>query len=302
VVTHKNATGSAAGIVNPDCLENTLLTPHTKEIAVVAPETMQQNEPPTLSDGVDTAGPEDAPSIVFVHGAVFTRKMWAPQRDALAEEFHIVAPDLPGHGTRADGQFDFESAIDLLDRVVETNTDGNPLIVGLSLGGYIATEYVSHHPEQVDGVVLSGCSANPVDGMELLTRATGGITRLVTRSDRINRFIDNRAAEWVRKRDISGAHKDEIIESGFYPKQFGNAGPYLAGRDFRAALASYPGPSLILNGERDLVMRRGEDAHTEAAQQGRVEVLETVGHVANLHRPTAYTNAVSEFMRQTVLT
>ncbi|MFD1642015.1 alpha/beta fold hydrolase [Halohasta litorea] len=261
---------------------------------------MQQNDPTALSDGVDTAGPDDARSIVFVHGAVFTRKMWAPQREALADEFHVVTPDLPGHGTRADGSFELESAVELLDRVVEAETDGRPLIVGLSLGGYVATEYVSHHPQRADGVVLSGCSANPVDGMGLLTRATGGVTRLATRSDRITRFVENRAADWVRKRDITEAHKAEIIDSGFYPKQFGNAGPQLAGRDFRAALASYPGPSLVLNGERDYVMRRGEDAHAEAAQQGRVEVIENVGHVANLHRPTAYTNTIREFISRTV--
>ncbi|EMA33868.1 alpha/beta fold hydrolase, partial [Halobiforma nitratireducens] len=42
--------------------------------------------------GVDVAGPPDAPALVFVHGAMFTRKMWAPQRDALADEYRVVAP------------------------------------------------------------------------------------------------------------------------------------------------------------------------------------------------------------------
>lgn len=262
---------------------------------------MQQPDAPTTTEGLDIRGPDDAPAIVFVHGAIFTSSMWAPQRDDLAANRQLLTFDLPGHGTRAGTDFEFDAALGLLDDVITEHVDGTCLVVGLSLGGYLATEYASRHPEKVDGIVLSGCSANPVDGMELLTRAVGGITRLATRSDRIKEFVTNRATQWVRKRDISAAHQNEIIEAGFYPKQFGNAGPYLAGRDFRAALASYPGPSLILNGEHDKVMRRGETAHAEAAQQSTVAVIDDVGHVANLHRPAAYTNAINEFLNQQVL-
>jgi len=262
---------------------------------------MQDSDSPTATAGVDVRGPDNAPSIVFVHGAVFTQTMWAPQRDALSADRKVITFDLPGHGTRSDRSFEFDAALDLLESVVDEHATEELLIVGLSLGGYLATEYVSQHPDRVDGVVLSGCSVNPVDGMDLLTRAAGGITRLATRSDRINRFVEKRAAEWVEKQNISAAHKDEIIDSGFYPKQFGNAGPDLAGRDFRAMLASYSGPSLILNGERDLVMRRGEGAHAAAAQQSDIEIVDSVGHVANLPRPAAYTDEISEFMNQAVL-
>jgi pimeloyl-ACP methyl ester carboxylesterase len=262
---------------------------------------MQRNDPTAESDSVDVSGPDDAPSIVFVHGAVFTQTMWAPQRDALSADRKVITLDLPGHGTRSDEDFEFDVALDLLESVVDEHATDELLVVGLSLGGYLATEYVHQHPDQVDGVVLSGCSVNPVDGMALLTRATGGITRLATRSDRVNRFVDKAAAKWVRKQDLSEEQKAEIVDSGFYPKQFGNAGPDLAGRDFRAALATYRGPSLILNGERDVVMRRGEGSHAAAAQHSQIEIIENAGHVANLPRPAAYTDKIRDFMRQTVL-
>ncbi|WP_101294527.1 alpha/beta fold hydrolase [Halegenticoccus soli] len=252
--------------------------------------------------GVDVAGPPDAQPIVFVHGSVFTRKMWAPQRRALSEEFRIAAPDLPGHGARADGPFEFGPAVELLDETVETTADGNALVVGLSLGGYVATEYARRHPDKVDGLVISGSSANPVDGMELVTRVVGGTARLATRSDLVERGVRRYAERWVRKRDLPPDVAEEIIGSGFYPREFGNAGPYLAGRDFRSAFAAYPGPSLVLNGERDLVMRRGEEDHAAAARDARVEVIDGVGHVCNLHRPRAYTAAVRNFGRQAVAT
>ncbi|WP_254769189.1 alpha/beta fold hydrolase [Salinilacihabitans rarus] len=253
--------------------------------------------------GVDVVGPRDGQPVVFVHGAAMTRAMWAPQRRALAEEYRVVAPDLPGHGDRADETFAFEPALELLEGVIATETgatDGGTLLVGLSLGGYLATEYARRNPEDVDGLVISGSSANPVGGMNLLTRATGALARLATRSDGIEGRVRDFAERWVRSRDLDPEVEREIVESGFYPRQFGVAGPHLAGRDFRAAFAAYPGPSLVLNGETDLVMRRGEQDHAAAARTARVEVLADAGHICNLHRPEGYVDALKRFDRRAI--
>ncbi|ELY67496.1 alpha/beta fold hydrolase [Natrinema versiforme] len=253
-------------------------------------------------EGVDVAGPSNAQSIVFVHGAMFTRKMWLPQQRELSEEYHIVAPDLPGHGTRAGKPFRMAPAIDVLEDVFEAHVDGSAVLVGLSLGGYAATEYAYRNPGDVDALVLSGSSVNPVNTMALGTRLTGGVTRLLTKPDLGKRAGEKLAARWVRNRNLPPDIEREIIDSGFYPKQFGDAGPDIAGVDFRAKLSSYPGSTLILNGENDKLMRRGEQAHAGAARDGRVEVLAGAGHICNLHRPATYTDRVRRFVRQAVPT
>ena len=257
-------------------------------------------ETETEIEGVDVAGPSDAQPIVFIHGSMFTRKMWAPQRDALSDEFRVIAPDLPGHGTRANGPFRMEPALDLLDEIVETLADGHAILVGLSLGGYVVTEYASRHPEKVDGLVLVGSSANPVGRMELVTRVVGGVSRLATRSDLVERGVRRAGERWVRKRDISPEAKTEIIESGIYPRQFGEAGPDLRGKDFRAALTTYPGPTFVLHGSRDLVMRRGAEDHAAAANNAYLASMDGVGHICNLHRPEAFTEAVRRFANEVV--
>ncbi|MDF9744155.1 alpha/beta fold hydrolase [Natrinema salsiterrestre] len=250
--------------------------------------------------GVHVTGPSDAQSIAFVHGAMFTRTMWLPQQRELAEEYHTIAPDLPGHGTRAGEPFRMEPAVDVLEEVFETHTDGSAVLVGLSLGGYAATEYAYRHPDQVDALVLSGSSVNPTGKMELGTRLTGGLARLLTKPDLGKRAGEKLAARWVTKRDLPPDIERAIIEAGFYPKQFGDAGPDITGVDFRAKLSTYPGSTLILNGENDKLMRRGEQAHAAAARDGRVEVLAGVGHICNLHRPTTYTDRVRRFVRRAV--
>jgi pimeloyl-ACP methyl ester carboxylesterase len=251
-------------------------------------------------DGVDVAGADDADPIVFVHGAVFSRAMWAPQRDALDDQFRVVAPDLPGHGTRSDVDFRLASAVDVVDDAVEEHADGSAHVVGLSLGGYVSTAYAGRYPEKVDGLVLSGSSANPEDVLATLSRGIGGVTRLATRSERVEDGIRGLAERWVRRRNLHPAQEREIIDAGFSPRQFGVAGREIAGVDFRGMLADYPDPVLVLNGGRDLVNRRGEEAHAAAARDGRVEVIDAVGHTCNLHRPSAYTGAVRRFHERTV--
>ncbi|WP_152421315.1 alpha/beta fold hydrolase [Natronococcus amylolyticus] len=251
-------------------------------------------------EGVDVDGPADAQAIVFVHGAMFTKEMWLPQRRALADEFRVVALDLPGHGTFADETFRMEPAIDRLEAVIQTATDGSAVLVGLSLGGYVATEYASRHPEQVDGLVLTGSSANPVRGMRLVTRANGTLARLLTRPDVGKRAVERLATRWVRNRDLPPDIEAAIIDAGFYPKEFGDAGPDVRGVNFREKLSTYPGPTLIVNGEHDKIMRRGEREHAAAAQDARIEVLAGVGHICNLHRPETYNARLRNFVHQRV--
>ena len=141
---------------------------------------------------------------------------------------------------------------------------------------------------------------NPVGGMGTLTRAVGGLARLATRPDVSKRAVERLGERWVRNRELPDDVETDIVEAGIYPRQFGDAGPDVGGVDFRAKLSTYPGPTLVLNGERDKVMRRGERDHAGAAQDGRVEVLADVGHICNLHRPETYTARVRNFLRERV--
>jgi len=247
---------------------------------------------------VEVTGQPDEGTIVFVHGAVFQRKMWAPQRDAMAEEFQIITMDLPGHGERAPTDFELDASVKKLERLFEAVEHDGAVLVGLSLGGYVATAYAYNNPEDIDGLVLSGSSANPLGTLDVATRLIAGLTRLVTRSERIESKLSDFAAWWVNRRDISPEHRREIIDAGFSPRQFGVAGPELAGKDFRVAFGNYDGPALVLNGQGDLISRLGAGDHAAAPPNARAEVLEDTGHTCNLGRPEAYTAELRQFTRR----
>ena len=79
-------------------------------------------------DGLDIfyreAGPKDAPTILLLHGFPTSSHMFRNLIPALADEFHLVAPDYPGFGDSACRRADqFEYTFDNLADVVEKFTE-----------------------------------------------------------------------------------------------------------------------------------------------------------------------------------
>jgi pimeloyl-ACP methyl ester carboxylesterase len=110
--------------------------------------------------GIETfyleAGPLDAPPVVLVHGLSATNASMLPLIPALSKDFHVLAPDLPGHGgTEATGAA--HAARYLGDWLVAflRETCGQPtVLVGNSLGGRTSLEAALNSPDDVRGLVL----------------------------------------------------------------------------------------------------------------------------------------------------
>ena len=79
-------------------------------------------------DGLDIfyreAGPKDAPAILLLHGFPTSSHMFRNLIPALADEFHVVAPDYPGFGHSSAPPVDqFDYTFDKLADVVEKFTE-----------------------------------------------------------------------------------------------------------------------------------------------------------------------------------
>jgi pimeloyl-ACP methyl ester carboxylesterase len=93
------------------------------------------------------------PSIVFLHGLTFDRRMWDPVLEALPDRQRAIAFDLPGHGgspaLRRRGLAPVVDAIH--DAVLDAGLDA-PILVGHSIGGALASIYAATYPAA--GVVV----------------------------------------------------------------------------------------------------------------------------------------------------
>jgi pimeloyl-ACP methyl ester carboxylesterase len=110
--------------------------------------------------GVETfyleAGPVDAPPVVLVHGLSATNASMLPLIPALARDFRVLAPDLPGHGgTQATAAAHAARYLgDWLIAFLHETCDQPAVLIGNSLGGRAALEAALNSPDEVRGLVL----------------------------------------------------------------------------------------------------------------------------------------------------
>lgn len=239
---------------------------------------------------ITVAGPLGAPVIVFLHGTRLTRFAWAAQLDALSDEFRTIAIDLPAHGARAGEVFTLDAAADVVGATIrEHASDGRAVIVGLSLGGYVAMVLAARDPDRVRGLVLAGATQEPIGARLLPYRA------LAEMLDRFDGPALQRLNAWFFRTRYPASIAEPIVAGGFWSTGGAQALRSLFGERFAPRLATYPGPTLILNGQWDLLFRLSAGTFAAAATDARRVRLSGALHLSNLDRPDAFNAAVRRF-------
>lgn len=104
-------------------------------------------------DGMDLhvrqAG-EGAP-VLLVHGLGGASTSWTPALEALSQDFHAIAPDLPGYGRSAKPEAAYTPAffVDTLVGLLDELGLADAHVVGSSMGGHVAIELALRHPDRV---------------------------------------------------------------------------------------------------------------------------------------------------------
>lgn len=238
----------------------------------------------------DVDGPPDAPAIVFLHGSVLARQSWYPQVSRLRDTYRCVSVDLPAHGSLADRPFTLDVAVDGVIEAIDVAAGGRAVLVGLSLGGYVAIAVAARSPERVRGLVLAGATAEP-----------GGIGGLLFRLFALGlRVLPPRIVGWTSAhlvRTRLGPVEARVVGQGGMWLRGGALGvSALTGHRFRAMLRRYAGPVLVINGDLDLVMVLSERWFVHGVRDVTRRRLRRTTHLSNLDRPEEFSALVRRFV------
>ena len=184
-----------------------------------------------------------------------------------------------------------DGAVNRLAAVIDEAAGGRAVVVGLSLGGYVAIDLAARFPGRVAGLVLAGASQEPVGRWTLPYRALGLVLR------RGPRPVLARFDAWFFRMRFPPGISGPLLAGGSWPRGGAAALSELLGQRFVARLAAYPGPTLIVNGSLDVVFRLGERSFMAAARDGRRVVIPRATHLVNLDRPKHFSAAVRRFAR-----
>lgn len=240
--------------------------------------------------------------LLFVHGFPLDHSMWRSQAGGLSNSFQTVIPDLRGFGETPPlpGISSMAVMADDLVLLLDKLAISKVVLVGLSMGGYIAWQFWLRHRARLQGLVLcdtraAADSAETAKGRRIMAervRKEGCeflVETMVPRlfaastSARSPELVDS-IQRVIRKADPEGVAAALL---GMAER------PDMTGQLSRVDL-----PSLVICGESDVISPPSEmRSIAEAMPQSRYVEIPDAGHLAPLEQPGAVNEAIRAFVQ-----
>lgn len=97
-------------------------------------------------------------TILLLHGIMVTSNIWKNYLEHFSEKYKVYAIDFLGHGLSTKKEdLNIEDLVKQIDIFIQKKNIKNPIIIGHSLGGLVASIYASHHQENISRLVLISC-------------------------------------------------------------------------------------------------------------------------------------------------
>lgn len=123
-------------------------------------------------------GPEDAPTILAVHGTYSSLHTWDGWVEQLEDDYRIVRLDLPGFGLtgpRSEGTHTLEYLVETVGAFCDALSLSDLSVIGSSLGGGVAWRLAADRPELVSNLVMVNAG-----GATLLSELAANVTAFGT--------------------------------------------------------------------------------------------------------------------------
>src|SRR5512135_3042058 len=110
------------------------------------------------------AGDRQTPAVLLLHGFPTSSHMYRDLIPALADRYHVVAPDLPGFGfsespDRARFEYSFDHLADVIDRFTELLGLRRYALYVFDYGAPVGFRLAVRHPERVTALVSQNGNA-----------------------------------------------------------------------------------------------------------------------------------------------
>ena len=254
--------------------------------------------------------PEQHPlAIVFVHGLGGCWQNWLENMPHFAQRHRVLALDLPGFGSSPVP--DWEISISAYGRLVLDFCDvvgvRDCVVVGNSMGGFVAAEATIAQPDRFEKLVL--VSAAGVSSARLRREPTAVAARgfavgapLIFQAQ-THSFARRRARRLAFRMifDDPGALRPELVwefwDGGKRAESFVEALSSLAGYDFLDRLSEIEVPTLIVWGAQDHVVPPADAlGYANRIAGAQLEVFERCGHVPMAERPVRFNRVLERFL------
>jgi pimeloyl-ACP methyl ester carboxylesterase len=238
-------------------------------------------------------GPATGPAVVMLHGYTDSWFSFSRVLPLLPPELRVIALDQRGHGDSDRPQQGYRIS-DLADdaiRVMDALSVPKAVLVGHSMGSFVARKVYELAPDRVSRLVLVG--AGPL-------AANSAVTSLL---DAVNALTDPVDETFVRDFQMSTVHapvpepfiETVIANSRRMPARIWKA--MLQGLvDDEVKLTQPQVPTLVLGGRQDSVFSATEQmVLARQFPRGELQLVDGVGHSLHWEMPETFVSALTRF-------
>ena len=99
--------------------------------------------------------PDGTKTLVFLPGLTADHRLFDKQMQALSQDYHVLVWDAPGHGASRPFELTFSltDKADCLHGILEKEGIVRPVLVGQSMGGYVAQCFLERYPGEASGLI-----------------------------------------------------------------------------------------------------------------------------------------------------
>ena len=257
-------------------------------------------------------GPE---TLLLVHGLASNAGFWRYNIPGLAEDYRVVAVDLPGYGRSEKGAYPYTMSFfaDVLGRLIERLDLGPVVYVGHSMGGQIGLTLALRHPEHIERLILAapaGLEAFDEGEGHWLANAltTGAIEH--TSEPAIRRNLAANFYEWDDRWEWMVEERARLAQADDF-EEFAYAVVRSVHGMIDEPTTPYLGqgrvPTHIIYGRYDGLIPNPylnpgfpADVFEEGAERipnAELTEVDEAGHLLQIERPEAFNEAVLEYLR-----
>lgn len=239
------------------------------------------------------------PPVVFVHGFPFQREVWRAQVDFLKASRRVVAPDLRGFGESqaAPDAVSMERFADDVHGLLASLRTGPAVLIGHSMGGYVALAFASRYPRMLAGLALVATRAVK-DTPEAAAARRATAEKVRAEGPRI-------VVEAMAPKMLSPGNADAAMLAavrGFMSPltREGVIGALLGmaeRRDATGTLGRIDVPTLVVTGADDVLIPPAESERmARAIPRARLEILPDAGHLVSYEREAEFNRLLAEWL------